>query len=1527
MRLFYTLRGALLALAFLFTIGGLFAQADLSLSLTQPATPQQYTFYSVTATIVNDGPEDATNVAISLPLVGGVVYQGGNEFTASLGSFSPYGNQMWTLPIIEAGATETLIVNYFLRVASVPNSYAQVMASDQVDPDSTPGNGTPPTAGEDDEASTLINGGFVPDLTLSNLTVLQNPVDSGQQIDFTFDINNIGAGSIGQNFLVQAYISTDATISADDLQNGTVPTGNFDPGQTVAGVVGASLPIGLSPGNYFLILEADANGQVLESNETNNTIFVPLTIEASTPTVCEVAIATSTITCDDNGTPQDPSDDIARIEILATNSGGTSFTVASSTGTQVAAGDYGVAVTFTLPLFNNQNSALEYVVLDDTAPATCSATVALTSPTTCSPNGPDLQVSALQLDPAGIQANGDLGFTFDLTNAGATGIAQTFLVQAFLSVDSLLSSDDIQNGTVPTGGFGPAQTVSGVVGASNVSALTPGDYYLILFADANRQVAETLEDNNTSNAVLFTIPAPVSCEIAISSISEPTCTDMGTPNDPSDDQGSVSIVVSNTSATGSFYDIFDSAGNNLGEGEYGQVAGLTIDSLQSNQGTTIQYTLVDRNDPTCALPFSVVTPAPCSNGGGTTIDLAVSITQSPSQPTQYSLYSITATVTNSGMQTATGIVLNLPIPAGVVYEGGNEFTATQGQLRIFGSRVGQWTVGTIPAGQNAEITINYFLRTPTIPESYVEVLAANEQDADSTPGNGNGQVNEDDEASTLINGGFVPDITLTNLMLAQNAIDSGAQVDFTVDINNIGLGSIGQNFLVQAYISTDNVLSSDDLQNGTIPTGNFAGGQTVAGVMGAAIPVGLSPGNYFLILEADANRQVLESNENNNLISVPFTINAVVNPVCNISALVQSVGCDAQGTPNDDTDDTYSVTFLIENGGATGTWTGDDGGANSSFSGSYGVPFTLQGGNVLDAINLGGLTLSINITDDLDASCVTSLTWQTPGATCSSTADPCDAVDEFQAFVPAPVKATVSDDEAGNFTVNYTAPNGASNSFTFDAVAALGVTPVQLNTVSSRDIICKSNNGFAVAGVYRDIVDPGFLRPFIIQLDASGNVTAADVIVFANPNLDVNSFLFIDSDPNGGAGDVFYAEIFTGSRSYFIAAFDEANSVLWESQAIGDLVTNKIRGTVLSNDKSRLYLSYRDGNSSSWPRLRGINVTDGTTDWEVRLGDLTSLPTTLPITGDPSAPLLTANDEVVVGINVRGLNSGQGTLRYGVRVDRDGNVVYLAQQPSPLTNSFDSYVPEFESSTGAIVFSGIPATVVMTAAGTTVLCSNNQIDLELTAISANQQPQQYTTNSITFTLTNDGPSTATGILVDVIKPNEVVYTGGNEFTASQGTYSPRANPDVWDVGSLAAGESATLVVNYFVREAGGFLQRAEVSAADQVDVDSTPGNASGVQEDDEVLLNLNFAVVQALTFFPNPLPQGEQIILDFVSSGETTQTVIFSDLTGRPVQTVQVAFQEGRNQIPVELGLLPAGVYVVAFPESGLLPKRIIIQE
>ena len=277
----YSPSRALLLLAAATCAQAALAQADLSLSLKQPDAPRQYEDYTITATIANDGPAAATGVEVSLPAIPGAVPAATSPIQASAGDFRPNGDRHWRIPSIAPGTSETLTVTYFLLEPEAGVAYAEVSASDQADPDSTPGNGAAPAVNEDDEASTAAEApgeAFVPDLVLSNLALAQNPVDSGSLFTYTFDITNRGNGTIAQNFLVQSYVSRDTVIDLGDFQNGTVFSGDYAAGQTTAGVTGATDAFELLPGEYFLILDADANGQVEESDEDNNIIYVPLTI-------------------------------------------------------------------------------------------------------------------------------------------------------------------------------------------------------------------------------------------------------------------------------------------------------------------------------------------------------------------------------------------------------------------------------------------------------------------------------------------------------------------------------------------------------------------------------------------------------------------------------------------------------------------------------------------------------------------------------------------------------------------------------------------------------------------------------------------------------------------------------------------------------------------------------------------------------------------------------------------------------------------------------------------------------------------------------------------------------------------------------------------------------------------------------------------------------------------------------------------------------------------------------------------------
>jgi hypothetical protein len=139
-----------------------------------------------------------------------------------------------------------------------------------------------------------------------------------------------------------------------------------------------------------------------------------------------------------------------------------------------------------------------------------------------------------------------------------------------------------------------------------------------------------------------------------------------------------------------------------------------------------------------------------TGGTGGDIDLELSMTTANPSPAIYSSSEIILTVNNTGTQTATGIVIEWKRPANTVYTGGNEWTATQGTFNPYGNE--KWTVGSLPAGGSASLTVSYFYLTANTLTPYAQVIAANEDDVDSTPGNGTCCMpNEDDEAAILIN--------------------------------------------------------------------------------------------------------------------------------------------------------------------------------------------------------------------------------------------------------------------------------------------------------------------------------------------------------------------------------------------------------------------------------------------------------------------------------------------------------------------------------------------------------------------------------------------------------------------------------------------------------------------------------------------------------------------------------------------------------------------------------------------------------
>jgi len=104
-------------------------------------------------------------------------------------------------------------------------------------------------------------------------------------------------------------------------------------------------------------------------------------------------------------------------------------------------------------------------------------------------------------------------------------------------------------------------------------------------------------------------------------------------------------------------------------------------------------------------------------------------------------------------------------------------------------------------------------------------------------------------------------------------------------------------------------------------------------------------------------------------------------------------------------------------------------------------------------------------------------------------------------------------------------------------------------------------------------------------------------------------------------------------------------------------------------------------------------------------------------------------------------------------------------------------------------------------------------DLAITKSVDDDTPEVSDDVEFTIIVTNNGPGDATGVEVTDVLPAGLSHVSHD---ASQGTYCPECG-GVWDVGSIAQGQSAILVIDAHVDEATEVTNTAAITAMDQAD--------------------------------------------------------------------------------------------------------------
>ena len=209
--------------------------ADLSLTkIVNNASPNVGDSVTFTVTLNNAGPDAATGVDVTDLLPAGLTFV---SATPSQGTYSNTTG-VWTVGTVASGTSTTLQIVATVATAGAKTNTAQISASAQRDPDSTPNNNV---TTEDDQASVTVTPP-VADLSLTKTT--SNPTPSvGANVNFTVTLNNAGPNP-ATGVSVTDLLPTGLTFVSANPSQGTYnsSTGVWAVG-TVANSANATLQI------------------------------------------------------------------------------------------------------------------------------------------------------------------------------------------------------------------------------------------------------------------------------------------------------------------------------------------------------------------------------------------------------------------------------------------------------------------------------------------------------------------------------------------------------------------------------------------------------------------------------------------------------------------------------------------------------------------------------------------------------------------------------------------------------------------------------------------------------------------------------------------------------------------------------------------------------------------------------------------------------------------------------------------------------------------------------------------------------------------------------------------------------------------------------------------------------------------------------------------------------------------------------------------------------------------------------------
>lgn len=365
--------------------------------------------------------------------------------------------------------------------------------------------------------SIVVSAAPLPDLELTAVSVAQTAALAGGLVDVSDSVKNAGVAAAGA-FQVGIYLSSDATITAQDLLLGLRPVASLAPGATSSGGDSLTVPPTISAGIWWLGALADPQGSLAESDESDNarTAGTPLSISVPPrPNLVVQSFSFSPVSAD-TGTPITVADTIANIGPGA--AGSFDIGVYLSTDAVITRDDVRIATRTLAALASGaSDSSMGDIVLPvelaggsyhvgaivDVGlelPESSEADNALAASGVLSvtiPPRPDLAPSAVSFSPGVVDTTLSqvVHVSETVTNFG-TAPAVPFRVGIYLSSNNVITPSDVLLasrvvGTLPVNASSGALTDVGIP-----LGVSPGTYFLGVVVDDLGAQLELGEANN-----------------------------------------------------------------------------------------------------------------------------------------------------------------------------------------------------------------------------------------------------------------------------------------------------------------------------------------------------------------------------------------------------------------------------------------------------------------------------------------------------------------------------------------------------------------------------------------------------------------------------------------------------------------------------------------------------------------------------------------------------------------------------------------------------------------------------------------------------------------------------------------------------------------------------------------------------------------------------------------------------------------------------------------------------------------------